>query len=104
MKGVPDEVRFHLLAKQWNRERGATSSITQMAICSSYQQIIGMGRDRAAPLILRQLKQEANDPDHWFWALKALTSADPVSPDDRGDMVAMAQAWLVWGASKGYVA
>ena len=37
----------------------------------------------------------------WFWALKSLTDVDPVSDDDRGDMVAMANAWLEWGRVNG---
>ena len=58
----------------------------------SYQQIIGMG-DMALPLILREL---AREPDHWFWALHAITGADPVEPDARGDVRKMAKAWIEW--------
>ncbi len=61
----------------------------------AYQRIIGMGGE-AVPLLIAQLKSEGDDPDQWFWALKAITEADPVSPDDQGDMVKMAQAWIRW--------
>jgi hypothetical protein len=43
---------------------------------------------------LRELKKE---PDHWFWALKAITGVDPVEPIQRGRVKEMAGAWLRWG-------
>jgi hypothetical protein len=93
---TPDELRFRELVAQWHRERGVTSSPVHMAMCPAYQQIIAMG-EGVIPLILRQLESEADDPDHWFWALRVLSGADPVSVDDRGDMRRMAAAWLDWG-------
>ena len=41
----PDWFRFQELISQWRRERGATSSITKMAMCPSYQRIIAMGKE-----------------------------------------------------------
>jgi hypothetical protein len=98
---APDEAVFASLVQRWYAERGATSSITEMAMCHSYQRIIGMG-EKAIPLILRQLEAEGEDPDHWFWALQALTGTNPVPPDARGDMREMARAWLDWAYLKGY--
>jgi hypothetical protein len=92
---VSDAALFQQLAQRWHRERGATSSITQMAMCPSYQRIIGMG-SKAIPLILQQLENDSDEPDHWFWALRALTGADPVPAEMRGDMREMARAWLEW--------
>jgi hypothetical protein len=37
----------------------------------------------------------------WFWALKAITDVDPVAEENRGDVVAMAKAWIDWGAANG---
>jgi hypothetical protein len=91
-----DEAIFDMLVRQWHRERGATSSITEMAMCPAYQRIIAMGPPKAVPLILRQMAREGNAPDMWFWALRVLTDADPISDEDRGDTVRMAQAWLSW--------
>jgi hypothetical protein len=93
--------KFQSLVKQWRLERGATSSITVMSGLTSYQKIIGMGDD-AVPMILSQLKSEGDEPDQWFWALKMITDLDPVRPEDRGNFVAMAQAWLAWGESEEY--
>ena len=92
----PDQAIFDLLTEQWHRERGATSSITAMAMCPAYQRIIAMG-PRVVPFILRQMEREGDEPDMWFWALRVLTNDDPVSEDDRGDIVRMARAWLAWG-------
>jgi len=68
----------------------------------SYQSIIGMGEE-ALPLILAQLKSERDEPDQWFWALRAITGANPVRPEDQGNFAKMAQAWLQW-ANEGYAA
>lgn len=65
----------------------------------SYQQIIGMG-PQVIPLILADLQRE---PDHWFWALEAITGENPVVQADRGDISAMANAWLEWGEQRGLV-
>jgi hypothetical protein len=93
--------RFRMLAEQWRQERGAMSSITQMSTLPSYQKIIGMGDD-AVPLILAQLRSEGDEPDQWFWALRIITDADPVRPEDRGNFQAMAKAWLAWSESEDY--
>ena len=93
---MADEQWFQMLVSGWRKERGATSSITKMAACPSYQGIIAIGRT-AIPLILRQLESEGDEPDMWFWALKALTCNDPVPQEDQGDFIAMAKAWLSWG-------
>jgi hypothetical protein len=71
-----------------------------MAMLKPYQQIIGMG-DRALPLILSELQRE---PDHWFWALEAITQENPVPPEAAGRVRQMADAWLMWGKQHGYIA
>ncbi len=94
--------KFQQLAQQWRDERGATSSVAQMAMLSSYQQIIGMGPE-AIPMILAQLKSEGNSPNHWFWALASITRDNPVPQNSRGKLQEMAKAWLEWGKKEGYV-
>ncbi len=90
--------KFYSLANRWKNERGPTSSITEMAIHPAYQEIIGMGKE-AIPLILSELEKS---PDHWFWALSAISGEDPVKPEDRGRIKKMAEVWLEWGREKGY--
>jgi hypothetical protein len=92
------EVDFSELAKKWKSERRSTSFSSVIAMHPAYQRIIGMGKE-AVPLILRDIE---NEPDHWFWALRAITGEDPVSSEIRGDMQKMADAWVKWGREKGY--
>jgi hypothetical protein len=67
-------------------------------MCPSYQRIIGLG-PAVLPFLLRELERE---PDHWFWALKAITGADPVPPSSRGKVREMARFWIEWGRQQGY--
>jgi hypothetical protein len=66
-----------------------------MAMHPSYQRIIGLG-PAALPLIFNEL---AREPDHWFWALKAITGEDPVPPSARGKLRKMTELWLQWAVS-----
>lgn len=98
---VEDWMKFQRLVEEWKKERGVMSSITEAALCDAYQSIIGMG-EKGVPFILEQLKLEGDDPDQWFWALSAITGADPIKDDDRGDYFKMAQAWLQWAETSEY--
>jgi hypothetical protein len=60
---------------------------------SSYQMIIRMGV-HVLPLLLREMEDR---PDHWHFALKSITNADPVARSDRGDLTKVREAWLSWG-------
>ncbi|MEX2015682.1 MAG: hypothetical protein WD873_03525 [Candidatus Hydrogenedentales bacterium] len=96
MATLPDvnaQHRFEILVKRWKQERRATSLVHEMCTTPSYQMIIGMG-PVAVPLILQEL---AKQPDHWTWALMAITGEDPVDPEHYGDVEAMAMDWLAWG-------
>ena len=92
------ERKFKNLAERWENDTQFSSSVLEMATHPAYQQIIGMGPD-AVPLILRRLSDRL---DHWFWALKAITGEDPVAESSKGDLPAMAQAWIEWGQRQGY--
>ena len=92
--------RFGRLAVQWKRQRGPTSSISEMSLQPAYQQIIGLG-PAAIPLLLQEIERT---PDHWFWALKSITGEDPVPAEHRGDLAAMTEDWLRWGREQGHVA
>ncbi len=87
------EIKFQMLAKEWKNDTVFMSSLTDMAMHPAYQQIIGMG-PIAIPLILDEMK---NEPEFWFWALKAVSGDDPTSPEDQGNLKAMTKAWLKWG-------
>lgn len=92
------ETEFKRLAKEWRIDTGMLSLVTQKSMHPAYQRIIGMGQP-VVPLILRDLEQK---PDHWFWALRAITGDNPVKPEQRGRMKQMAQAWIQWGKERGY--
>jgi hypothetical protein len=98
---VPSDVRerFEQLAAQWKEESLYLSSAAKMAMLKPYQRIIGMG-PAVVPLILEELQRE---PDHWFWALEAITQQDPVPPEARGKVGEMANAWIAWGKQQGYL-
>jgi hypothetical protein len=100
-RSVKLSITFRRLRDQWRVERGATSSITEMVMCTPYLRIIGMG-PAAVPLILREMEDEGDEPDMWFVALQMLTGADPVTEDTRGNFKKMAELWLNWAADNGH--
>lgn len=91
------ERRFRRLVDQWRKETEHISSIAKASMHPAYQRIIGMGYD-AIPYLLRELRQ---DPDHWFWALNAITEQDPAQSEDTFD--GAVNAWLKWGRENGHL-
>ena len=97
--GLALEAEFTRLADEWRGERGPSSSIAKLVLHPAYQRIIGLGLP-AVPLILRELERQ---PDHWFWALRAITGENPVPTEHAGDLAAMSDDWLKWASQKGWV-
>lgn len=93
------ELRFRQLAAEWRAELSASSDLTVLVMHPAYQQIIGMGK-QAIPFLLRELEQA---PDHWFWALKAISGEDPVPQRSKGKLREMAAAWIEWGRRSGFI-
>jgi hypothetical protein len=96
--GEEEVAHFHTLAERWKTDTAHHSNVAKRALHPAYQEIIGMG-ERVVPLLLAELRRE---PDDWFWALHAITGANPVPATSRGHMGAMAEAWIQWGLEKGY--
>jgi hypothetical protein len=92
------EQKFQRLAAQWRAETEHLSSTSRMFNHPAYREIIALGQG-VLPLLFRDL---AREPDHWFAALRALTGAQPVPPEDRGRIDRMAEAWLRWAKEHGY--
>jgi hypothetical protein len=92
------EAQCTALAARWRAETAWTSPVSQMVMHPAYQTIIGMGRE-VIPCLPRALEYQ---PEHWFWALRAMTGEDPGRPEDRGNVAAIAQSWLQWGQQHGY--
>lgn len=99
LRGSFCEAEFETLVQQWKAETQFTSFANQKFLASSYQRIIGLG-PTAIPRILRELRDR---PDHWFWALAALTGQNPVPPQSAGNFAATRAAWLDWGNDQGYL-
>ena len=93
LHGSPQQ-RFQALAREWKRDVAFLSDTNEICTHPAYQQIIGMGT-LAVPFILGELQFE---PDHWFWALKAITGEDPVPEGERGQLDLMVGAWLSWAS------
>ena len=93
------EADFQRLAAEWKQETAHLSSPVIIAEHRAYQAIIAMGKD-AIPFILRDLEES---PSQWFWALKSIVGESPVRPEHRGDLDAMAAAWLDWGRRNLYI-
>ncbi len=91
--------KFQELSARWRRETALRPSVTAIAMHPAYRQIIGLG-EPALPLIFQELRRE---PDHWFWALGAITGENPVPEDHAGDLEEMADDWLSWGGAHGYL-
>jgi hypothetical protein len=97
-----DEAKFERLVKSWQRQTAVHSSVMKIVMHPAYQQMIGMGKT-ALPFIFARLKAEQEEPDHWFWALAAITEENPVPKESRGRLAEMADAWLRWGSENKYV-
>ncbi len=92
------EKEFNSLAEQWYNETRMMSFIRQKVVHTAYQKIIGMGRD-ALPFIFREL---ANHRGDWLWALEAIVRKENPAAGMTTFRDAV-QAWLTWGAQKGYI-
>ena len=93
------ERHFNDLSEKWKSETAHHSMMSNIVLHRSYQEIIGLGRD-ALPLILKKLSIE---PNHWFWALRAISGEDPVPTGGIGKFDAMRNAWLKWGRSRNLI-
>ena len=93
-----DAKRFEELADQWESETALLSNSSRAAEHPAHQQIIRMG-EPAVALILKRMQSRGG---HWFRALRYITDADPVNPEDRGNISAMQASWLDWGKRNGF--
>ena len=93
-----DREHFLELADRWEKETVLLSNSDRAAGHPAHREIVSMG-EPAVPLILERMQSQGG---HWFHALREITSANPVKPDDRGNVGAMQAAWLEWGERNGY--
>jgi hypothetical protein len=93
-----DRRQFSELADEWRATRRRWADVQEMVSHPAYQRIIGMG-ERAVPFLLGEL---STAPNHWFWALHAITGENPVPAESEGRLHDMAAAWIDWGKRQGY--
>lgn len=93
------EERFRALADSWKHESRYLSNLNPAFMFRSYQAIIGMGFP-AVRLLLEEMRRQ---PGHWFWALEAITDANPIPEEARGNVRLMTAAWLEWGKQNGVI-
>jgi hypothetical protein len=92
------EERFRKLEATWTAETGYLSSYTDIVEHPAFREIIRLG-EPVVPLMLRDLEER---PRLWVWALPEITGADPVPPQEGGNITKMTEAWLRWGRANGY--
>ncbi len=97
---VSMQAQFSRLVADWKQQSRFMSNTAQMAMLKPYQRIIGMGLP-VVPLLLSELQRE---PDHWYWALENITGENPVKPENQGYVRKMAEDWLNWGKTQGFLA
>ena len=90
---------FQELADRWEKETVLLSDSDQAANHPAHQEIVSFGTP-VVPLILERMRTQGG---HWFRALHDITGADPVKTAERGNVAAMEESWLDWGADNGYV-
>jgi hypothetical protein len=91
--------KFISLANRWHEETDYLSSPSRITDNDTYLKIISMG-ESVIPLILQDMQEHGGN---WYRALRILSDEDPVSPETRGDIPKMKEAWLRWGRDKGYI-
>ena len=91
--------RFDALRSEWQEATKYRSFTPQIAVHPAYQRIIGLG-SAVLPLILRELEKS---PQHWYWALRAISGENPVPTESEGDVAKMADAWVEWGRRKALI-
>ncbi len=91
--------KFVELANRWHNETDYLSSPARITDNDTYLKIISMG-GTVIPLILQDLQERGGN---WYRALRILSDEDPVSPEVRGEVPKMKEAWLGWGRDKGYI-
>ncbi len=84
--------RFYRLKEEWEKDTSFLSSTSEICTHPAYQGIIGMG-PAVLPFIMKEM---AEKPGLWFWALKAITGEDPVPKRKRGKISEMTKIWLDW--------
>jgi hypothetical protein len=91
------ETRFRRLEAEWNADTEYLSNVSKIMGHPAFHSIIALGDD-VVPFMLRDME---SGPSLWVWALPKITGANPVSPQDAGNIRKMTEVWLEWARQKG---
>ena len=95
---LAEEEHFLKLLSEWRKETAFQSSPRIITSHPAYQQIIDIGKP-ALPFIFEDMRENGG---WWYPALRAITGANPVPKDARGNRALNDEAWLRWGREHGY--
>jgi hypothetical protein len=87
---------FRYLCAWWRHDTRFSSDLEEIVDHPAYRTVIALGNE-VVPLIIEDLKKK---PDHWFYALIDITGENPITPDIRGDVEKMSQAWIDWAKER----
>lgn len=87
------------LLSRWRDETAYLSSSTAITEHPAYLELIGLG-SAVLPFLFRDLEQTADG--HLSKALTALTGAQPIPAEARGQIRKIAETWLSWARENGY--
>ncbi len=93
------EQRVRRLLATWREETGFLSSSTALIAHPAYRELIALGTD-ALPFLFGDMAQTLDG--HLSSALVAITGAQPVPPEEGGNIRKVAERWLAWGREHGY--
>ncbi len=93
------ELQVVRLLACWRDETAYLSSSTAIAAHPAYLELIALG-PVALPFLFRDLEQTGDG--HLSKALKAITGADPIPTEERGQIRKIAATWLQWARENGY--
>jgi hypothetical protein len=89
---------FYANLHKWRSETYYVSSPSELRKHRSFRAIVRMG-EPVVPLIIDDLKQS---PSLLSLALGEITGESVVPDDARGNVKAMAAAWIAWGRRNGF--
>lgn len=106
-KGPTLEERFAFHAHRLKLETGHLSSPLQVMMHPSFQAIVGLSQqsfDSKRSIVRCMMRDVKAGRGDWFLALSQITQENPViSSKDYGKRDKLADAWLKWGKSRGFL-
>src|SRR5206468_6564481 len=93
------ELQVVRLLSRWRDETAYLSSSTRITGHPAYLELIALG-PAALPFLFRDL--ESSGDGHLSAALTAITGAQPIPAELRGQIRKIAETWLRWARENGY--